>query len=103
MAATVDHRALRRAIWLGNRTAAIGLQIADRLQTIRNPQSRGNHTNFSKENRPRFFSKGAQRSPSLATRAGIFRIVKSSIRTPRSTSRHVTGVETVAFGLGRTE
>ena len=39
----------------------------------------------------------------FATRAGTFLTVKSSMRMPRSTSFHVTGVETVASGRGRGE
>jgi len=54
-------------------------------------------------NRPRAASSGFQRSPSFATRAGTFLTVKSSMRMPRSTSFHVTGVETVASGQGRGE
>ena len=39
----------------------------------------------------------------IATRAGTFFKVKSSIRMPLSTSFHATGVETVASGRGRGE
>src|SRR5947207_11957952 len=61
------------------------------------------YTNFPKFTRPRAARSGFQRSPIFATRDGTLRIVKSSMRTPRSTSRHVTGAETLASGLGRTE
>src|SRR5437667_11037390 len=61
------------------------------------------HTYWPRSNLPREESSGFQRSPSSATRAGTFIIVKSSIRTPRSSSRHVSGVDTVSSGRGRTE
>ncbi len=41
--------------------------------------------------------------PQLFKSCGTVSIVKSSMRTPRSTSFQVTGVETVAAGFGRTE
>src|SRR5262245_31178949 len=59
------------------------------------------YTNAPRSNRPRFASSGFHRSPSFATRAGTFITVKFSTRIPRSTSFHVTGVDTVASGRGR--
>src|SRR5262245_9894655 len=80
------------------------------LRSRRGLQERGRtargialYTNALRSNRPRDESKGFQRSPTRATRAGTFRIVKSSRRIPRSTSFQVTGVDTVASGRGRTE
>lgn len=61
------------------------------------------YTYLPRLKRPRGRSSGFQRSPSVATRAGTLRVVKSSMRMPRWTSCHVTGVDTVASGLGRTE
>src|SRR5450759_3464709 len=46
---------------------------------------------------------GFQRSPTFATRCRMLSMRKSSTRTPCSTSSHVTGVETPANGVGRTE
>ena len=48
-------------------------------------------------------SRGFQRSPTLAIRCRTLSILKSSSCTPFSSSFHVTGVDTVANGLGRTE
>ena len=48
-------------------------------------------------------SNGFQRSPSFAMRWRTLSILKSSRRTPFSSSFHATGVDTVARGLGRTE
>ena len=59
--------------------------------------------NFSSRKRPRVSSSGFQRSPRFVRRAGTLSIRKSSIATPFSISSQVTGVETVVFGLGRTE
>ena len=59
--------------------------------------------NAPRSNRPRSTSSGFHRSPSFATRAGTFSTVKFSMRIPRSTSFHVTGVDTVASGRGRGE
>ena len=53
--------------------------------------------------RPFAASSGAHRSPSRRTRAGTLSMRKSSITTPRSTSAQVTGVDTAARGVGRTE
>src|SRR5712691_3581110 len=46
---------------------------------------------------------GFHRSPTFATRARTLSIRKSSMRTPSSISSHVTGVDTPANGVGRTE
>jgi hypothetical protein len=51
--------------------------------------------------RPPFASSGSQRSPTSRSRAGTFAMWKSSMRTPRSSSSQVTGVDTVARGVGR--
>lgn len=59
--------------------------------------------NFSSRNRPRAKSNGFQRSPSFSRRAGTLSMRKSSISIPLSISFQVTGVETVARGVGRTE
>ena len=59
--------------------------------------------NFSSLTRFRFRSKGRKRSPTSCNRAGIFSRRNSSVSTPRSISSQVTGVETGACGLGRTE
>ena len=61
------------------------------------------HRYFPRSNRPRAESSGFHKSPRRATRFGTFFMVKSSIRTPRSISFQVTGVDTVASGRGRTE
>src|SRR5215471_9060233 len=61
------------------------------------------HRYFSKRTLPVRASNGFQRSPTLRTRAGTLSMRKSSIRKPRSISRHVTGVDTGARCLGRTE
>ncbi len=53
--------------------------------------------------RPFAASSGFHRSPSFAMRSRTLSSRKSSIRTPFSTSSHVSGVDTVAFGFGRTE
>jgi hypothetical protein len=53
--------------------------------------------------RPRRAARGAHRSPTRATRARTLQMWKSSRRIPSSTSRQVTGVDTVASGWGRTE
>ena len=59
--------------------------------------------NAERSNRPRAARSGFHRSPTFSTRSGTLLMVKSSIVTPRSTSLHVTGVDTVASGRGRTE
>ena len=61
------------------------------------------HRNFSRRKRPFSSRRGFQRSPSFLTRAGTLSTRKSSIATPFSISFQVTGVETDARGLGRTE
>src|SRR5581483_6731848 len=53
--------------------------------------------------RPREASIGFHRSPRRLRRSGTLAMRKSSISTPSATSSHVTGVDTVASGLGRTE
>ena len=53
--------------------------------------------------RPRLPSSGFHRSPTLAIRWRTLSSLKSSICAPFSTSFHVSGVDTVARGLGRTE
>jgi hypothetical protein len=60
-------------------------------------------SNFSSEKRPRVASSGFQRSPRSRTRSGTFTMVKSVMSNPASTSSHVTGVDTVAWTVGRTE
>ena len=57
----------------------------------------------SSANRPVRERSGCQRSPRRRTRAGTLSIRKSSIEIPFSTSFQVTGTETVARGVGRTE
>ncbi len=52
---------------------------------------------------PALGSIGDHRSPRSRIRAGTLSTRKSSIVTPRASSSHVTGVETVACGRGRTE
>lgn len=59
--------------------------------------------NLSRLVRPLLVSSGFQRSPTFLMRWRTVSIVKSSMRIPFSISFHVTGVETVASGLGRTE
>src|SRR5438477_11425650 len=44
---------------------------------------------------------GFHRSPSFLSRGRTLSMRKSSMRTPRSTSSHVTGTETLATGVGR--
>src|SRR5262249_39921655 len=64
------------------------------------------HTGQSKRarsKRPSEARSGAHRSPRRLMRAGTLSSRKSSIATPRSISCHVTGVDTAARGLGRTE
>src|SRR5262249_53550796 len=46
---------------------------------------------------------GFQRSPTFLSRASALSIRNASMRTPRSTASHVTGMETLATGVGRTE
>src|SRR6185436_9550697 len=48
-------------------------------------------------------STGANKSPSFVTRRTTDSIVNTSGRNPRSISSHVTGVETLAAFVGRTE
>src|SRR5579864_5382967 len=67
------------------------------------PLERQRHRNPFKSARPRADSSGFHKSPIFSSRRGTLRIVKSSMRIPRSTSFQVTGVETVAAGLGLTE
>ena len=57
----------------------------------------------SSRNRPRLERSGFHRSPSFRTRAGTFSSRKSSMWNPRSTSSQLTGVDTPANSLGRTE
>src|SRR5882672_3534360 len=61
------------------------------------------YTNLLKSVRPRDASSGFQRSPTFAIRSRTLSSRKSSIRTPRATSDHSSGVDTVASGVGRTE
>ncbi len=61
------------------------------------------HASAPRSKRPREARSGFQRSPSRASRARMFRMVKSAILNPRSTSAHVTGVDTVASSVGRSE
>ena len=58
---------------------------------------------FRRSTRPARASSGLNRSPVFLNRARTLSRRKSSIRTPRSISFHVTGVETQARGWGRTE
>jgi hypothetical protein len=53
--------------------------------------------------RPRACRSAFHKSPRRPIRAGTFLTVKSSMRTPRSISFQVTGVDTVASARGRTE
>src|SRR5262245_12232038 len=78
--------------------------LFDRLGLHRRKRRRDRKSqmNASSANRPVPERRGCQRSPSLRTRAGTLSIRKSSIETPFSTSFQVTGVETVARGVGRT-
>jgi hypothetical protein len=91
-----------------------GAQVAvsySRISTIeldRSPASPPRPWRRTQRTRPRsnrslLASNGAQRSPTFFTRAGTVSIRKSSVATPRSSSRHLTGVDTVARGRGRTE
>ena len=73
-----------------------------RLHRFEGKAEREAHS-FSRSNRPRFCSSGFQRSPILATRAGTLSRRKSATSKPFSISSQVTGVETAASGLGRTE
>ena len=66
-------------------------------------RERQGQKNFSNGNLPLGERRGFQRSPSFAKRAGALSTRKSSMATPFSISSQVTGVETVARGLGRTE
>src|SRR5687767_2248480 len=50
-----------------------------------------------------FASTGFQRSPTSSSRRTALSMRKSSIFTPPSSSSHVTGIETPANGVGRTE
>src|SRR6185437_4826836 len=61
------------------------------------------HRNFFSCTRPRAASNGAHKSPSSATRSGTVSIRNASRSTPCSTSSQLTGVDTVARGVGRTE
>ena len=53
--------------------------------------------------RPRLASRSFHRSPTFAIRWRTLSSLKSSIFAPRSTSFQVSGVDTVASGLGLTE
>ena len=79
----------------------------DRVRDERVRQQRsegfGTHRNFARSTRFVLASNGFQRSPRSAMRARTLSTRKSSMAKPRSTSSHVTGVETVASGVGRTE
>src|SRR5258708_1159665 len=59
--------------------------------------------NFARSQRPRDCKSGANKSPVFVTRAGMLMSVKSRGSMPCSTSLHVTGAETVASSVGRTE
>src|SRR5439155_22202034 len=61
------------------------------------------HTYWLRSNLPREESSGFHRSPSSATRAGTFIIVKASIRMPCSISPHFIRIATVVSGPCRTE
>ena len=61
------------------------------------------YTNLLRSVRPRDASSGFQRSPTFAILSRTLSRRKSSMRTPRATSVHSSGVETVASGVGRTE
>src|SRR5439155_12440974 len=90
----------------------VALEAQARLQGLHEPKLMGRkrdarlgialHT-FSIPVRARFASSGAHRSPRRRTRAGRLSMRKSSIAIPCSTSAQVTGVETAARGVGRTE
>src|SRR5438105_1123601 len=58
---------------------------------------------LSNFNLPRDIVIGRHRSPNSRTRAGTVSMRKSSMRKRRSTSSQVTGVDTVASFVGRTE
>src|SRR6185437_142643 len=64
---------------------------------------RKSHRRSCSFTRPRAASSGAHRSRSSATRSGTVSIRNASRSTPRSTSSQLTGVDTVARGVGRTE
>ena len=69
----------------------------------RNPAYFPASSNGRRSNRPRLAFIGAQRSPTSAKRSRTLSIRKSASSMPASTSSHVTGVDTVARGLARTE
>src|SRR5262249_8469061 len=77
-----------------------GLHRAIAVPAIARPPA---HVKRPRSKRPRRSRSGAQRSPRRRTRAGTLSGRKSSVRTPSSISRQLTGVETHARGLGRTE
>jgi ABC-type lipoprotein release transport system permease subunit len=58
---------------------------------------------FSRSVRPIVSSNSAHRSPRFAIRSRTLSRRKSSVATPLASSSHVTGVDTVARGRGRTE
>src|SRR6185437_3200963 len=64
---------------------------------------RKSHRNSCSFTRPRAERRGFHKSPSSATRSGTVSIRNASRSTPRSTSSQLTGVDTVARGVGRTE
>src|SRR5260370_33379458 len=92
----------------GLRNVSTALRIAPamfalRAQCGRDVRAPSIHFKYGFKSNLRFASKGFHRSPSFAIRFRTLSRRKSSILTPRSSSFQVTGVETVAFGVGRTE
>ena len=59
--------------------------------------------NVERSNRPRAARSGFHRSPAFSIRARTLSRRKSSIATPFSTSAQVSGVDTEAVAVGRTE
>jgi hypothetical protein len=90
---------------LVRRPARLTMEIfALRAQCGRDVRAPSIHFKYgSRLNRFCFDNKGAQRSPSFSIRLRTLSIRKSSMSMPRSISFHVTGVETIAFGVGRIE
>jgi len=57
----------------------------------------------TRSKRPSAASSGAHRSPRRRTRAGTLSMRKSAMTAPRSSSRQVMGVDTLAAAVGLTE
>src|ERR1700704_4821005 len=77
--------------------------LCDDAQPRNDPRSVVHDMNRDKLKRARACRSDFHKSPCRVIRAGTFLTVKSSMRTPRSISFHVTGVDTVASARGRTE